>query len=287
MKRIIRHISLLLCCIALTTGFLVAVSAHPGKTDSSGGHYDHSTGEYHYHHGYSAHSHYDVDGDGITDCPYNFDDKTSHSSGSLASGNSISARETAKEVSIISTWNKWGLAVFAFSILILIIVNHFKKKDILELENQIEQHRLNAKKIELENHRLIEENDQLQNDLSSVISAIDIGTPYFPKNVQVDLSLYKIDIPDDIYFTDSNIPIKGTASKDRPYGEYTVFLSKKSDIYHTKSNCGSAYNLQPFHLFEILGKKRPCQRCVREPYTEIPKWYAQLMELCNRLLKNP
>lgn len=38
--------------------------AHSGKTDSSGGHYDSSTGEYHYHHGYSAHQH----PNGI--CPY-------------------------------------------------------------------------------------------------------------------------------------------------------------------------------------------------------------------------
>ena len=41
-------------------------------------HHDHSTGEYHYHHGYSAHSHYDIDGDGIIDCPYDFDNKTNH-----------------------------------------------------------------------------------------------------------------------------------------------------------------------------------------------------------------
>lgn len=31
--------------------------AHSGRTDSNGGHYDHSDGSYHYHHGYSAHGH--------------------------------------------------------------------------------------------------------------------------------------------------------------------------------------------------------------------------------------
>lgn len=54
--------------------------AHGGRTDSSGGHYNRSTGEYHYHHGYSAHSHYDIDGDGTIDCPYDFDDTTSQGS---------------------------------------------------------------------------------------------------------------------------------------------------------------------------------------------------------------
>lgn len=39
------------------------------------GHTDRSTGEYHYHHGYKAHQH----SNGI--CPYDYDDKTVHSSG--------------------------------------------------------------------------------------------------------------------------------------------------------------------------------------------------------------
>lgn len=70
----------LIICIAIICSLLFAIfaSAHPGKTDSYGGHYDHSTGGYHYHHGYSAHNHYDMDGDGDIDCPFNFDDKTNH-----------------------------------------------------------------------------------------------------------------------------------------------------------------------------------------------------------------
>jgi hypothetical protein len=35
----------------------LSVSAHPGRTDGKGGHTNHSTGEYHYHHGMSAHQH--------------------------------------------------------------------------------------------------------------------------------------------------------------------------------------------------------------------------------------
>ena len=40
------------------------VFAHKGKTDSNGGHTNRTTGEYHYHHGYSEHPHIN----GI--CPY-------------------------------------------------------------------------------------------------------------------------------------------------------------------------------------------------------------------------
>lgn len=63
MKRLLAALfALLLCCtVAL---------AHPGDTDAAGGHYDRSTGEYHYHHGYKAHQHYNGQ------CPYDFDDRT-------------------------------------------------------------------------------------------------------------------------------------------------------------------------------------------------------------------
>ena len=64
----------------MLTSIPLGVKAHPGRTDSKGGHTNHSTGEYHYHHGYSAHNHYDMDGDGTIDCPYDFDDKTDRNS---------------------------------------------------------------------------------------------------------------------------------------------------------------------------------------------------------------
>ena len=71
----------LLICFAVCLFFLLVapVFAHPGGTDGRGGHTNHSTGEYHYHHGYSAHDHYDMDGDGVVDCPYDFKDNTKHS----------------------------------------------------------------------------------------------------------------------------------------------------------------------------------------------------------------
>lgn len=55
-----RFVSLLFVFLALTLPAL----AHPGRTDSKGGHKNSSTGEYHYHHGEPAHQH--VNGF----CPY-------------------------------------------------------------------------------------------------------------------------------------------------------------------------------------------------------------------------
>ena len=79
MKKRIPSLLLYLALIVLAVSLALTVYAHPGRTDSSGGHTDRSTGEYHYHHGYGEHDHTDADGDGDLDCPYDFKDKTDHS----------------------------------------------------------------------------------------------------------------------------------------------------------------------------------------------------------------
>nr|DAW18926.1 MAG TPA: hypothetical protein [Bacteriophage sp.] len=71
------------------------VFAHSGRTDSSGGHRDSSTGTYHYHHGHPAHQHTDLDGDGKPDCPYKFDDQTSH--GDSSSGSDVLVESIKKQ----------------------------------------------------------------------------------------------------------------------------------------------------------------------------------------------
>ena len=60
------------CIIIIVISMFTITYAHSGRTDSSGGHYNRSTGEYHYHHGYSAHQH-NADGS----CPYEVTDETS------------------------------------------------------------------------------------------------------------------------------------------------------------------------------------------------------------------
>ena len=52
-----------LCIITLVL-LVLPIQAHSGRTDSDGGHYNRSTNEYHYHHGYPAHDH----PNGV--CPY-------------------------------------------------------------------------------------------------------------------------------------------------------------------------------------------------------------------------
>lgn len=75
-----KKIKIILYCILIITTFAYA---HPGRTDGRGGHYNRSTGEYHYHHGYPAHSVCGIN------CPYNNIDATNRkSSSSTKTGNS-------------------------------------------------------------------------------------------------------------------------------------------------------------------------------------------------------
>lgn len=97
MKRIICSI---LCCV-----FLVPiVSAHSGRTDGNGGHYNSSTGEYHYHHGYPEHQH--INGT----CPYNFDDKTNHGSNSYH--NEGAPKKSKSESSIFGSIVIWAIVAW-------------------------------------------------------------------------------------------------------------------------------------------------------------------------------
>lgn len=60
----------LVLVVSLLSLLTIGVLAHSGGTDSSGGHWNHSTGEYHYHHGKPAHQHYE----GV--CPYSAEEST-------------------------------------------------------------------------------------------------------------------------------------------------------------------------------------------------------------------
>lgn len=77
-------LSLLLLCFLVTIAF-----AHSGKTDGNGGHYDRSTGEYHYHHGYPAHQH------AGGECPYDFKDNINYSSSSSTSNYNTKSNDTS------------------------------------------------------------------------------------------------------------------------------------------------------------------------------------------------
>lgn len=77
-----RYIFLFFAVVALLFTCTFSVFAHSGRTDENGGHYDSSTGEYHYHHGWPPHDH--IDGE----CPYDFEDNVDHGRDNSSKSNS-------------------------------------------------------------------------------------------------------------------------------------------------------------------------------------------------------
>lgn len=102
-KAVIFLLLLILLCIP--------TAAHSGGTDENGGHIDHSTGEYHYHHGYPAHQH---DG-GV--CPYSFADKssTTSGSGSKSGGSAVKAPAIQKQSKEDLSGIEAALAIFGIA----------------------------------------------------------------------------------------------------------------------------------------------------------------------------
>lgn len=168
-----RLLSLLLAVSLLIT----PVFAHPGRTDSAGGHYDRSTGEYHYHHGHSAHQHYDMDGDGIPDCQ----DTTNHSSGSSSSYSYTTAPATFATVPTTSSprtttapqetatekkEGKSGMIGWIVSLALVIALYGCSKSH--QQESDIEQDRMRKKDKEIQSlKQSLEAKDKTLTDLDT------------------------------------------------------------------------------------------------------------------------
>lgn len=131
----------LIVLAVLLLSLSVVVFAHPGRTDSNGGHTDQDTGEYHYHHGYSAHQHSDLDDDGDLDCPYEFDDKTGSSGNKTGSSgiktdtskkDTVSKKETVSNKKSSSFWETILACALGLLPIVLVfggsIIDAIKKK---------------------------------------------------------------------------------------------------------------------------------------------------------------
>lgn len=348
MKLLVRLLSciLLICCLNLTA------YAHQGKTDSNGGHIDHSTGDYHYHHGYTAHAHFDIDGDGTIDCPYNFDDQTDHSSGTAsvsysdgyndgnedgyldgyadgykkgktdgqedgyASGEMDTTIKYKKQLIQLKEEHKAILrrqntificCIIVICILFLVITKvliarvrknlkktNKQRMELLESNHASHIEKLNAAhKSDLTelNHDYERRTHLLEAKHASIVEKLntihesELYRLHVQFNTQKRLALLdkiaagedpSIQLPKDIHLKQLYTPIKGTSSKEYPYGEYSVFVAPTGKKYHCKRDCVSSAKLM--HFFDLPQDTEPCSKCVpKNMYPHpLPEWYTQI-----------
>ena len=300
--KIIKKIIIMLLLLSLTAGAVALVAyAHPGKTDSSGGHTDHSTGEYHYHHGYSAHDHYDMDGDGDVDCPYDFDDNTSHGGNSSGSSSktsskkryssdsynapSVSSISDKTEVKEVPAWVYWVFGGLSFLIIILFVSNSSKSDTIAEMK---QRHKAEIDTLVKSCNAKIAEKQASDAELERIKSAI-AAAKITEKNLFHDISSERKEIlnirrmrcfareaPLDVSFSEDGMPVYWKPRLEKPYGDYTVYVSLNSKIYHTDFFC-SGYLAKKDHIFNVIGHARPCKKCAVGffDFTSAPDWYIQ------------
>lgn len=248
----------LLCAIVLTS---VSVSAHSGKTDACGGHWNNGTGGYHYHHGYPAHSH--INGE----CPYNFDDRTGwNSSDEMTSESSpysdaIAGSENNEEkeaerssfilLILVCIFLLAPLALLLISLIIGIVwaikdklVDAPKRKK----EKEEEKRRM---EIQLENERT---------EFMSNYGGKRLGE-IAPPPMKGD------------HIGEDGLPCGAGNSQ---WGRYTVYVTPHGKAFHTKKVCGAACG-QAVNLASVRYIKQPCSRCGRG----VPdlRWYDEQKRL--------
>ena len=115
-----KRIKLAICVFLML--FPLCAFAHSGRTDSQGGHTDHSTGIYHYHHGYPAHSH--TNGR----CPYDYDDKTGENSSTSSSGSENTSKKGFFDYLITGIYGFFVFCCFGGIAIISKIIKKIKKR---------------------------------------------------------------------------------------------------------------------------------------------------------------
>lgn len=208
----------------------ISIEAHPGKTDSSGGHYDYNNtsglGDYHYHHGYSPHLHKN----GV--CPYNFDDQTGDTSSSYASNSSKSKPTYVNEL--------WVYIAFIICIIVflssLYIHRMFsQKRETTSKSNPQKETDEHSQDLHFSQLSLAEEN--------AMRKEYELQKKKNNSNIRICLPPPEID---------ENLFSKPAL----------VLITKNSQHYHSFNCCGmyNAYFVTVDDA-EILGKS-PCKYCI-------------------------
>lgn len=264
-----RLLTLLLCLFLLCPSAL----AHGGKTDANGGHYDRSTGEYHYHHGYPAHQHYDMDGDGIIDCPYDFDDQTDHSSHGGSSGSSSQPRYDTVDPSLPVIQNDekktvdYNLVVAIIVCSIVLISTTVISIRVVKNKKEAERQRLEQKRKQAERERkahaeyLQKEMERLrletEQELEYQRQKARFSKLYSGKTLEA-LSLAPINST----VNKEGLPVNIGISCTEEWGpDYTVYVTESGKAYHRYPRCRCVIQI-PLNIY--VAKKRayhPCAFC--------------------------
>ncbi len=254
-----RRILCVFLSIACITVLSLSAYAHPGKTDASGGHYDHSTGEYHYHHGYPAHQHTG----GV--CPYAFDEQTGWNSGSPSGSSTPSDSQSDSAATAAGKGKRdpagssegrvmYPLLLCLGSIVLARLLYAFYKRRKLCVQKALEEkQRKDAFLAEQEKKRNLYEGKKLSELIPPPSPGDHIGPDGLPCG----------------------------QGPERWGSTYTVFVtSGKSRVFHRQKFCSGIMG-RPVNIIKV-GGLRPCSKCYRVEPPDLT-WYREqkrILDLC-------
>lgn len=281
-----------LCVVCLLFCVVIAF-AHPGSTDGNGGHYNRSTGEYHYHHGYPAHQH----PNGV--CPYDYHDRTGWDSGTSGSGSSsrhsptvkyqpetdTSSQSTRTELpEIIKLILKHPILSLIFLALITGWIILFAQR--LRAERILGEHGGVAKiasQFRVDMAELYERKRLCASQFSGIVSGSTpalLSNPLSINNASPSVRFLRrfYHVPYDAYINRDGNPASIIIHGN--FDIYTVWINSQNTIYHN-STCYYASRGRPISVYCLPHNARPCAKC--RPRLPDMSWVAPYREALDAL----
>lgn len=259
-----------------------SASAHPGRTDANGGHYNHSTGEYHYHHGYPAHQHID----GV--CPYDYDDRTGWNSGSSGQekglyyldGTPVERKnETKPKPEPKSKKSQIGGLIALGAFVVIFFILPLLSAIIEGISWQLEKRK---KQVKQEPQALPRPNPTKPKPVQTPMRTISKEE----REHMIQADAYRemcggrsiremAEVPENVYFDTFDRP--NTLNCDPPDDPFFVYVTKNGASYHLRT-CRLAKTASPMNICQAMAEgKQPCKLC--RPMEKLPDFAVRYREL--------
>lgn len=254
-----------------------SASAHPGRTDANGGHYDHSTGEYHYHHGYPAHQHID----GV--CPYDYDDRTGWNSGRSGQekglyyldGTPVERKNETKPEPEPKKSQIGGLIAFWAAVFIFFVwpmlsaiaegISWYREKRNQQTPPALPEPKPAKQKPVQPPMRTISKEER-----EHMIQADAYREMCGGRSIRE-----MAEVPEDVYFDTFDRP--NTLNRDPPDDPFFVYVTKNGASYHLRT-CRLAKTASPMNICQAMAEgKQPCKLC--RPMEKLPDFAVRYREL--------
>ena len=186
-------------------------------------------------------------------------------------------------------WVYWVFAAQFFVALVLYISNRDQKRniermvrkherDLADMSNSCARNLAEKNATDKELQQARSSVEQIKKERSELLNSLNSERMELAKVKQIRYRMKNA--PLDVTFTSDGSPIYWKPNMMKPYGDYTVYVNEKNNIYHVDRLCAS-YRASESHIFHVIGHKRPCKKCAEGffDFTAVPDWYVSMEDV--------